>query len=189
MRYLFLISFIILNFHLFGQKKYEKESRLKKRKVPIEAIQFVDDLGFKKRIKWYKEEGLNRTSIEAKTKQNKKRYSIEFDTNGNIEDIEIKIKKKAMPSLVQSQITNYLASAHQRFKIRKIQIQYTGDKTALIKSIVNDKPESNISIKYEIVVKAKTNGKYQKLEYLFDDKGRMLEQSVIISKNTDNLEY
>lgn len=185
-----LIFLLLLSCSItFGQKKYEKEYRIKKKTVPTEALEFVKALGFEKRIKWYKEEGLNKNSIEAKTKQHKKRYSIEFDTSGEIEDIEIKIKWRDVPTETQEMISKKFRTEHQKFKIQKIQIQYSGSKESLIKTITQNQPVEGIAIHYELVVKTKTNKDRQDFEYLFSEKGELKKKSVIVSKNSDHLEY
>lgn len=184
----FVIGFFLLSSLVFGQTKYEKEYRLKLSSVPEEAQDFLKALGFNSKIKWYKEEGLASTSIEAKTEFNDKKYSIEFDSNGQIEDIEVEVEWKELPTATQTKICDYLTENHQKYKIEKIQIQYTGDSDNLIKKVTNS-AEEGITTHYEIIVKGKTNDNFQLLEYLFSDEGNMVKKSVIVFKNTDNLEY
>jgi hypothetical protein len=78
----------------FSQLKYEREYRISKEEVPEEALAYIQKIGFDKKVKWYREEGLKSWSIEAKTRDNGQLYSIEFDSLGRIEDVEIKIKWK-----------------------------------------------------------------------------------------------
>jgi hypothetical protein len=46
--------------------KFEKESRIKRSDVPSQALAFIDSLALPGRIKWYREQGLDKHSIEAK---------------------------------------------------------------------------------------------------------------------------
>ncbi|MEZ4934623.1 MAG: hypothetical protein R2788_21160 [Saprospiraceae bacterium] len=85
-------AFAICTNQIHAQVKYEKESRLKEKDVPSIALDFIDSLAVKKKVRWYLEEGFNRTSVEAKFKMDNRKYSIEFDTIGNLEDIEIQVK-------------------------------------------------------------------------------------------------
>lgn len=189
-----LIS-IILCLAIFNatiaQVKYEKEYRLNQEQVPTIALDFVDKLGFEKKVKWYKEEAIDKTSIEAKTKHLSKKYSVEFNSDGEIEDIEIKIKAAEVPAEVYQSIIQYLNTNYQKVKICKIQLQLSGESNALIQTINNQdiKDNSTITTRYEIVLNAKENRKYQKLEYLFNHQGDMLHKAMILLKNTDNLEY
>lgn len=188
---LILIVSVILLAKLEAQVKYEKEYRLNQKDVPKPALDFVNTLGFDRKIKWYKEEGLNKTSIEAKTKYLSKRYSVEFNSKGEIEDIEVEIKLNEISEEVRQNILNYLNTNYQKANICKIQIQFSGDPDALSHTIVNQKFTNNPEVitRYEIVVKVKNKKKHEKLEYLFDDQGEMLQKAVILLKNTDNLEY
>ncbi len=185
------IFILITVYTCTAQIKYEKEYRLNQDDVPKIAIEFVDKLGFKKKIKWYKEEGLNNTSIEAKTKHLSKKYSVEFNPKGEIEDIEVKIKFKEIPAKVQQNISKYLNNNYQKNKICKTQIQLSGGPNSLIDAVLrqNFKNNAEVVTRYELVVKAKGYDKYQKFEFLFDDNGEMLSKAEILLKNTDNLEY
>ena len=187
-RCVFLLFFVLTFSDSFGQDKLEREFRIKEKDVPQPALNFITACSFTKKIKWYKEVGLTSTSVEAKTKSNAKKYSIEFDSLGQIEDIEINIKWKELPPATQKNIKSQLHAAYQKYKIRKIQIQYTGEEADLIDAVKN-KPSDQIEINYEIVLKAKTNNEYQLLEYLFSEDGAILSKLNIILNNTDNLEF
>lgn len=171
-----------------GQAKYESEQRIKVDQVPVEAVEFIDALDFEGKIKWYREQGINRTSVEAKTKHLGKKYSVEFSESGQIEDVEIKLDWNEIPGTTQQHIVAYLDSMYQRFKLTRIQIQYTGDRQLLIDAI-KQLPSSTPEIHYEIVLKAKTASGPQQFEYLFSEQGAVVRRSLIVFRNTDNLEY
>ena len=84
-----LSAFLVLSTSSFGQKKFEKESRISKSDLPSFAVDFAALFTDGQRIKWYLEEGLDRNSIEAKYKRDGRHYSVEFDTLGTMEDVEI----------------------------------------------------------------------------------------------------
>lgn len=174
-----------------AQVKYEKEYRIDAEEVPATALQFIAALDFPSKVKWYKEEGFQKTSIEAKTKDQLSRFSIEFSSSGLLEDIEIKCKWEQLPVQVRTSIAQYFSSNFQKHKIRKIQVQYQGQADAL-KAIRTNRPKSStqqMEVRYELVVKVKRKDTYQLLELLFDDRGNYLQEWIIILKNTDNLEY
>ena len=171
------------------QTKYEREYRIEPTLVPERALQFIAALPFKNKIKWYREEGLNSTSLEAKTRHLSKKYSIEFDTLGKVEDIEIVISRKELPEDPRNAITRYLDSVHTRYRLRKIQLQYAGAAEALRALVTKGKTQERHAVNFEIVVKGKTDGRYRLLEYLFSEEGVMLRKARILLRNTDNLEY
>ena len=90
---------------LCSQQKYEKEYRITTEDLPTEALNYINAFPFDKKIKWYREEGLNTSSIEAKTRYKKQKYSIEFSNDGTLEDVEIKIPFKSIPAKTKSAIT------------------------------------------------------------------------------------
>jgi len=174
----------------WGQEKYEKERRINIEEVPVEAVKFLQALAFDRKIKWYQEEGINRTSFEAKTKFQHKKYSIEFDKLGQIEDAEIRMDWSEIPKPTQTAIQQQLGEEFQKFKIKKIQVQYTGASPTLIQYL-NDqsKDVDSITTKYEIIVKGKKKDTRNWYEFLFSQRGTIEKRSVIVFRNTDNLEF
>lgn len=183
----FVIIFLSLNV-IQAQTKFEKEYRLKNTSVPAKVQAFIDSLPFQEKIKWYFEENNTGNSIEAKFKSDKIRYSVEFDTAGNIQDIEKEIHWTDMPASTQSRITAHLNTGYGYHKIQKIQIQYSGSSDDLI-NFINKKNTKNITIRYEIIVKTRLIRKVSLFEMTFDENGQHLNTAEIRFKNTDNLEY
>lgn len=186
---LFTSLLILWNQPGTAQNKYEREFRIKEKEVPEYALQFLEAMHLSRKIKWYKEEGLSEETIEAKTKHRGCKYSIEFDLKGEIEDIEKVIKWKDIPPSTRSKIDHFINENHQKVRKDRIQVQFTGKREDLVQLISNKKIIKALQIKYEIVLKAKTNNKYEDIEYLFSDDGSLEKKAIIISKNTDNLEY
>jgi hypothetical protein len=186
-----IILLININYSnkLCGQEKFEKESRIKKKDAPIKAVQFIDSLYLKNKVKWYKEEGLNKKSIEAKFRHNKIKYSIEFDTLGNIEDVEKEINWKDLNENLKDSITIKLKNNCIKHKIIKVQIQYLGNNYDLFSKVKTDKNSTNLLTNYEIIVRCKSEKKVELFEYLFNETGKLLSISKIIFKNSSHLEY
>lgn len=86
---------------VFAQQKYENEIRISRDSVPTKALAFIDTAPFDKKIRWYKEYFIDGTSIEAKTRYQGKRYSIEFDPSGELEDVEIDHRWRHAPEQVR----------------------------------------------------------------------------------------
>ena len=183
-----LISFTCSN-NAVAQDKFEKESRMKQKDVPSKARLFMDSLNYKTKIKWYREEGLTRKSIEAKFKLNKKRYSIEFDTPGNIEDVEIEMNWKNMESNIADSVSAQLDLDCSKHKIVKVQIQFTGSENELFSLLRTSVKSETLVTKYEIIVRCNQQKDVNLFEYLFNDKGLLLAKSKIMFKNSSHLEY
>lgn len=180
---------LLLTCPAIGQIKYEKEYRLKTEAVPEKARDFVEKMGLSDKRKWYKEESQKGTSIEAKTKHDGKYYSVEFSDDGTIEDIEVVATWVEIGETIQEQICTYFSENFARFRIDKIQIQYTGDSEKLVQLLENPAITSQLTIHYEVVVRTRNDGQFQSFECLFDASGEMIQQSKIVQRNLNNIEY
>lgn len=191
MKYLlFSWCLVICSLSARTQEKAEKEFRLKLEEVPVAARQFIDQTNEASSFKWYKEIGLNTSSIEAKAKIDGKRYSVEFDSLGEIEDVEVEIEWESLRENIRSVICGKLSSDFTKFKLVKVQQQFTGDASALISVINSRKKETKgLTIKYEIVLEGKTESEITPYEYTFDAQGQFVKRLKIVSRNIDNLEY
>lgn len=185
--YIFLLLILIATCTTSAQDKYEREKRIKSRDVPELAIGFMEESNVSK-IKWYRETRIDGHSYEAKTKVSGRKYSIEFDSAGVIEDIEIEIKWEDISEEAQVGICSYLESFSEVFRIRKIQSQFTGSKRDLL-SLLNKGSSTDLKTAYELVADIKKEGERYKFEFLFSSQGELLSQSRIIDRITDNLEY
>jgi hypothetical protein len=181
--------FVIACNPLVAQQKYEKESRLKEKEVPSKALDLIEALEVEEKKRWYLEEALDHKSIEAKFRFNDKKYSIEFDTMGNLEDIEIQVKWNDLSQSLRDSITTHLEKDCKKAKIRKVQIQYSGDPSVLISNVKSGENYGDFTVRYELVVKCRKTKQVALFEYLFSDTGQVLSIYQIIFKNSSNLEY
>ncbi len=184
-----LLFFTLGSSFCFGQLKYEKETRLKNSQINQKASHFVKSLGFNTKIKWYKETGMYRSTIEAKTKYKGKKYSIEFTPDGVLEDVEIAIRWLEINEQVQKNVSSYLNLKYIRYKIEKIQIQYSGNPQEIRAFLQNKSFERTFNCYYEFVVIAKENKKYNKYELLFSESGNLIHSKKIIENATDHIDY
>ena len=183
------LLFILLSLSGYTQIKFEREYRLKDELVPPKARSFIDSCNFTSKIKWYGEESFTGSSVEAKVNHNSHLHSIEFDTVGNIQDVEIRVKWSEIKEPVRNIMMGALDSLYTRQKFKEIQIQWTGQRDDLIRSVVDGKAAPNITIKYEIVVKANRGKGMEWFEILFSAEGKVEQISIITFQNSDNLEY
>lgn len=192
-----LIFYICLCISLGGyaQKKYEREYRIPSTEVPQLALDFIDAFDVQKKVKWYKEQGLNSSSVEAKFKLSGVKYSIEFSNEGTLQDIEQKVPFKRLENVIQQAIKTNLENNFDAYTIEKVQIQYTGNKDTLLtwrketnSPQLTSKPSSIVHI-YELIVRARTQKKVVLFEFQFDEKGQKIAQKEIITKDTDILTF
>lgn len=187
------LLFVLLTYSLgplFGQHKFEQEYRLDEDQVPTNAYDFVEDISFDRKVRWYLEEGLDRFSIEAKTRYRGNRYSLEFDSTGMLEDIEIEVEMEELPTLVIDSINSYLSTSFEKSKVTKVQLQLVGDRLKLKEWFeIPFATNEEIIVNYEIVAKTRNGQDRKEWEFLFDDVGRMRSESEIVTKNTDILEF
>jgi hypothetical protein len=187
--YLTLYIFLFITSCAFGQTKFEKESRLKTRQVPPKAVFFVDSLGFQQTVKWYYEQNLQGNSIEAKFKVERKIYSVEFDTLGSLQDIEIGIGWQDMPAATIENICTALHATYTSFTINKIQVQYKGKPSALLSLLKKGQTDEQYTTNYELIVKGRTGREVKLYEITFNQLGILTDTSEIIFRNIDHLEY
>jgi hypothetical protein len=186
--FIFLIA-LFVSINLFAQDKFEKESRIKVKDVPSKALLFIDTLNLNIKVKWYKEEGLDRKSIEAKFKRSKVKYSLEFNSLGAIEDIEIEVNWGKLESILKDAISLQFQQNCMSYRILKVQRQFTGSDNDLFALLKTGNYFNSPKTKYEIIIRCRLQKKVTLFEYLFNDKGILISKSKIIFKNSSHLEY
>lgn len=185
----FLILFFLATDDLLGQVKYEKESRVQAEEVPLRARQFVDSLGFARRVRWYSEISERGKSVEAKSKRNGQRVSVEFGLAGELQDVEVELAWKQLPESLREDIRQDLNTEFQRFKIRKVQRQLTGKRAEIVEYLNHQSDDDGLIIRYEIVLKGRKNGRTHEFEYTYSAEGQLKKKAKMVFRNTDNLEY
>lgn len=169
-----------------AQVKYEKETRIAAKLVPNNAIKFMQQTPVNNKLCWYKEQRPNGISYEAKFKYEKYHYSVEFNAQGEIEDVEKNVKWKSVEDSVIRLVDNKLNAEFEKYKVEKVQIQYVGIKDELITVFgTNNYEKTNL----ELIVNGKTDSGYQLFEYLFDRNGNVLSKLKIKEWSTNNLDF
>ncbi len=182
----FLLLFPIVS---KAQHKYEREYRIKSEMIPQSAQEFVDSIGSDSKIKWYKEISLNDVSIEAKFKHNKKKFSVEFDKLGILQDVEFVLEESEIAPIVYNKMERKLDSLYQKWKFQKIQKHYSGRHSDIITSIHKNEPSNTVKVYYEIVLKGKNLGNTEQYEITFSEQGEIQNIQQIIQDKADHLEY
>lgn len=184
---LYVILFLLFQFSAFTQK-IEKESRVSEEFIPGKALEFINDLNLNDKVKWFKEKTTGRDSYESKFKEGGAFYSVEFDTLGNVEDVEVIQKKRNLSQQERTVLKEGMLKEFEKFKWVKIQRQYVGDEYKL-KRIITEKEEL-IQPNFEVEIEAMTSeGGWKMYEILLSSDGEILMKREVQLRPTDNLNY
>ncbi|UZD22951.1 hypothetical protein PBT90_05905 [Algoriphagus halophytocola] len=175
---------------LFAQDKIERELRVEEKEVPKEARDWLyDAFETTKRPKWYQEIFESGYSYEAKFKLIGKFYSVEFDSLGLIQDVEIEVDFKELPKEVQAGLEDYLLDEYKSSDIKRIQIQYSG-KADDLEDFFDENSLEGILTRFEIeFVGPDETGASQLFEGLFSEKGTLIFKRKIALVPSENLLY
>ncbi len=187
-----ILAFFLWSTFTFSQVKNEKEERISISEFPKVTQSYFNNFSKKvKLLKFYRETDGKKQSFEAKFKIKKLHYSIEFDTNGKLEDIEILIRQKHIPESIFSNIFNYFDTSFKNSRLLKIQKQYinhteTSDKEFIqqIVSYPNDRYTH-----FEIIAEIKTKETRELREFTFDKHGKFESSRKVISSSYEHALY
>lgn len=185
-----LVSCLLFCWVGFAQQKFEKESRIKQEDVPENARAYVESLfSDGPSVKWYREESLNGISVEGKTKQEEGIYSIKFTTEGQLLDVELTRSFDDLPQEIQEEIEDYFSDHFDRYRIKKVQVQWVGDADILRGVIKRKDFDQDFQTNYEIEFSGRKDRKSNPYEALFDQEGDHIETQEIIPRNISHLLY
>ncbi len=187
-----ILLFITLGAAAHSQVKYEREFRILREQFPQASLESVQPyLDGVRKLRFYKEIDSSRRSYEIKFKKDRLHYSVEFNEQEALEDVEVIIKPVDIPEEAWTTIRKDLDSKWSKYKVRKIQQQYpreafTSDSDTFQKAFQNlILPE----IRYEIVVRGKTEDGYRDYELLYDATGDLLLMRESLPPNYDHVLY
>ncbi len=170
--------------------KQEVEKRIKAEEMPAIALEILaTHLSQASKIRYYKETDIGHQSFECKFILDRLWYSVEFDENGAIEDVEIKMDFEQIPQAALDKI-RYSLSAYDRYRIRRTQRQYTLaflSSDDLLTMVIKGADE--LELRYEIVLSVKKDGSWTTYEMLFDQSGLLIEKKEVVDRQTDNILY
>jgi hypothetical protein len=176
-------------------QKVEIEESISSSLVPEQSRKFISE-NFKGNfnVKWIKETGLSKFSYEAKFKYLKHFFSVEFDSAGNLQDIEIEIPAKSIPQKTWSQIVKSLDAKFTKWKVLKVQLQLLAplsnwEELLPEKKVVNFDKITSVSYFYEIVIKTRINREPVVFEVTFNSEGEFIKEFQFYLPNTVNIEY
>ncbi len=172
-----------------SQNKFEKEERINVNEVPDKAKSFFAELKLENKAKWYREFSEDGISFETKTKLHKTLYSIEFDSAGNLKDVEYIIDFNHLNKNTKRNLENQLDSLYKKYRIIKTQRQYTGKPEVLAQLINSQKSNEPYTVKYEIVFSGKKESYRKKYELTADSTGKIISIGRVIPPEMNNLIY
>ena len=191
-RCLLLIALGLMTVNTFGQYKYEREYRIKKNQFPAEAHALIEEqLAEARRIRYYRETDSAKVSYEAKFKVDRLHYSVEFNQQGELEDVEILIKEVDIPDASFKNMTDYLDTNFNKYRIRRIQQQYPVSEHESVELTIKNAFQNLIlpTIRYELIVAGRKDKGFEDFEILFDAEGNFLKMRKSLPVNYDHILY
>lgn len=187
---IFLVFICFLHLAPAQEKKLEREKRIKREEVPANILDLVENyLGKAKKVRYFFETDGDHMSFEIKFLLDGCYYSVEFDKNGNLEDVEVIVSFRNLEKERKKSINSHL-DQYDNFKVKKVQKQFSSksepDKKVIENAIQNIATET---VRYEIIVETKTSGSWTVYEMLFDDKGGFISQKEVVGRLEDNILY
>ncbi|MDJ0644354.1 MAG: hypothetical protein QNJ57_00080 [Flavobacteriaceae bacterium] len=187
-KWLFIVFILIGVFTAVSQEKFEREYRVDTDEVPLKAKTFIEKCRFSKQVKWYVEESQDGKTYEAKSVKKGYKFSIEFDLQGTVLDVEKTVKLTEISSAKIKKIESALTERFRKYKIKKIQVQWKTDTNSYI-ALINGDVKVSTNELYELVVKGKVVSHFKMYELLINPEGTILKELEIVPANSDNLQF
>ncbi|MDF9798288.1 hypothetical protein OKW21_003551 [Catalinimonas alkaloidigena] len=174
--------------------KQEYEKSIKEEEVPAEILDLIRPmLEESRRIRYYEEYDGEKTGYEIEMLWRDRQLSVEFYADGRLMDIEELIDFEAMEEEAREEIAEYFEEDFEKHKIQRLQRQYTPEESddedeELIEDFMEEDRE-DLTIRYEIVARVKSDKMYGPYEFLFDDEGELLNVQKIERRSLDNVLY
>ncbi len=192
-KHIVIFALVLTPFMAISQSKNEQEIRIKSEDFPQPALQLLKHLpDNSKKIKYYKETDNSKISYEAKLKIKKRNYSIEFDKDGNLEDIEITLRKSELKKEVLETVEDYLKTTYKKFYLLKIQKQYKKEPSLKAELLLEKAIKFSYQAKtnFEIIAQVQKDGKSSKvMEFTFDHEGSLLTSRAVEPSSYEHVLY
>ena len=186
------VSFLLILLTIvdsFGQYKYEKESRIHSSELPFQLDLDFGAYAGVKRLKWYKELNVDQVHYEAKFRLEGSDYSVEFDSLGVLEDVEVLCSLKNLEDSLSRQLTKNINSLYKKWKIDKLQEQYLINQDVLKAVLDQSVSLKHLSSNYEMELIVLAHGERNHYELLFDSNLNLIRTRRIIKDSSLNLEF
>lgn len=174
--------------------KQEVEESIRQQQMPKEALSLLEELlEDARKVRYYRERDGDQLSYESKFIWQGDTYSVEFFPDGALMDIEKLIDFDELPKITQNNIADYLRQHFDKTSIKRLQQQFTPEDTdesdeEMMEEFM-EQDLDDLTIRYELVVDTKKDGKITAYEMLFDEAGNYLEQRLVVRRASDNILY
>lgn len=163
-----------------AQSKIEVEKRIDRSQFPKAALDWLSSHPeVPKEVRYYLEQDGEITSYEVKFKVANENYSIEFDEQGQLLDIEVLTRFKKLDKERMTQVKDHLDSQYKKWRLERVQRQYTlaenGD--SVLARVFEKHPELTENLELEVSVKE--NGKTAHYELTFDPRAKLIRKRPI----------
>ncbi|MGD1889972.1 MAG: hypothetical protein ACFB15_05140 [Cyclobacteriaceae bacterium] len=171
--------------------KQEVEKRIKKSEMPSAALNYLSEhwLNESRKIRYYYETDGANISYEAKLIREKRRFSIEFDSSGSLQDIEELIDYEQIPASVQANIDLTLSQKYSKYRIQRVQRQFLPDTTQQNALLHFSGLTTETVDNFEIEIDTQEGSAVQSYEMLFNVEGLLVQRRTIIRRSLDNFLY
>jgi len=137
-------------------QKVEVERRIKAEQLPDAILNYLEsEYPDKRRVKHYEEFNEKGRFFESKFCFEKQKYSVKFDSLGQLYDVERLTKMKELPEPVLLKIKEELRDFFERYRVVKIQEKLVGEQV----------------IGYELEAKGKSEKRLSYFEFQFNKEG------------------
>ncbi len=188
----FIISFIlgVLSTSGYSQNiKQEVEKSISRDEMPANALSLINQFwNEQKKADFYREFDGDKISYEAKLKWEGYQYSIEFNEQGSLSDIEQLIKFDEIPETLRNTITVEIEQQYTKFRINRVQRQFLSEGTDedLLDQLLNSNYQ-DLNIRYELEIDGQSESEFGSFELLFDNNGQQIQKRKIVRRSLDNI--
>ncbi len=182
---LLLMCFLPLSSQAQELLKEEKERRIKFNEIPQSAQDYLENwLDKSRRVRYYYETDAEHSSYEAKLIRDRRRFSIEFDEAGKLEDIEELIDFNQISDTVKQAIHSFLIENYGKYSVQRVQRQFLASQSKSYTQLTEEKIGN-----YELEINLTEKSRLQSYEMLFDASGRLKQKRLIVRRSLDNFLY
>lgn len=120
-----LLFLLLFGYTAIAQVKYEKEERIQKEALPTAVGKLLPLMEtHAKRMRYYRELDGESINYEVKFRKHGTHFSVEFNQEGVLEDVEVLVAKSALPTAVLKTVKTHFQSV----KLTRIQKQFVHPK-------------------------------------------------------------
>lgn len=188
-----LISFGTFTSAFSQSEKNEIERSVNRNDMPDKVLSLIDEFWPNLRgIKYYEQTDGDETTYEVKLEWQGDQYSIEFSTDGAVQDVEKLIDFEDIPESTRAVITRDLEGQFNKYRLTRIQIQFLAadeddeDDSDFIDDILEEDAD-DYEIRYEIELDGENRRELGSFEMLYDESGTLIEKRRIVRRSLDNI--